>query len=639
MNNDKKGKRPGSKRRTAHEREILSDLQAFAEGRVSDVAEQTLLPEITVGMYDFDPNDLFVRTAPKLVAQKVKPRVKRLLFLFPCPYKWQNLPTWRAILMLLFRRENIATTVSILFHLLLAFVLASIILTTKVGIFGTIDGGFSDLPGDLDLVDELGDSIQEEYAYDPSEFEIDQDAFLTPLQTEDQTTSSLVNELTQDSGAPTLNVAESGQNTALTEGGGIALYHSGGTLKSRAERKRGNQGRQGDVTKASEDAVERGLQWIARHQYSDGGWAFDLTESDFNGRPSPCQGCSNSSATSGGTQYRTNLHPSRMAATAIALLPFLGSGYTHVEKNPYQETIERGLRFLTYNAKQNEYGIDFREDGTHEGASYIQALCVITLCEAYEMTKDESLRPYASEGMLFIENSQLNDGGWRYYSPGDLGFHKTSSGDTSVVGWQMMALKSGVSAGFDLPVAVTYRVNDFLDLVMEKNGRYYRYLPNRKDDDSQKWGVTAVGVLTREYLGWTPENPELENGAKQIAQWFDRLETIWQRVQKGAKGARSSASGVTYYREDRLIYNLYFAYYGALALHNYGGKYWSERFPKVRDFLVATQFHSSLLGRDACQNGSWLFYDQYMNDGGRLLNTALSILILETPYRYLPMYQ
>ena len=92
-------------------------------------------------------------------------------------------------------------------------------------------------------------------------------------------------------------------------------------------------------------------------------------------------------------------------------------------------------------------------------------------------------------------------------------------------------------------------------------------------------------------------------------------------------------------KDGRLIYNLYFAYYAALALRHYGGKNWEDSFPKLRDMLVGSQTRSAALSLDQCEDGSWLFYDPYMNDGGRLLNTSLAILILETPYRYLPMYR
>ena len=208
----------------------------------------------------------------------------------------------------------------------------------------------------------------------------------------------------------------------------------------------------------------------------------------------------------------------------------------------------------------------------------------------------------------------------------------------------MLALHSGVSAGFSLPASVAYRVGAFLDLVMDDNGRSYRYQPETKEDVSKRWGTTAVGVLMREYLGWTPSsNPQIKNeldrGAEQIAQWIDLADSHWQSAKKSVQTGRLNNRKIAYIKDGKLIYNLYFAYYAALALRSYGGRYWEDGYPKLRELLISTQVRSSIISLDHCEEGSWLFYDQYMNDGGRLLNTALAVLILETPYRYLPMYR
>ena len=88
--------------------------------------------------------------------------------------------------------------------------------------------------------------------------------------------------------------------------------------------------------------------------------------------------------------------------------------------------------------------------------------------------------------------------------------------------------------------------------------------------------------------------------------------------------------------DGRFVCNLYFAYSGALAMFQVGGRAWKKAFVPLREFLIATQSRGDQ--GHPHESGSWLFYDRYLNDGGRLLNTALSVLILETPYRYLPMY-
>ena len=648
---------------TAENRQSGESRQDF-RSRESDVEEprRVVVPPIIVGEDDFDETELARRGVSsdsfspetrrrRRLGKKVKTR--KIFGLFPVPARWRELSTAQILWRWATTRRNLGAFVSVFLHLILVLILASIALQVRVGTIGWTESGFAPEPSELDFVDEAGDSATAETTLealpDVSEFQDDAAQEMEQALAE-ETLRSLTDLTAQTDGATeAAPLAEVGEFAPSETGGGVPFYSATGTTKARtaASRRRGAPGREGDVTDESEDAVERGLDWLARHQLPDGGWSFDLTAEDSNGRGGACEGCSNSTSTSatvGGHSYLQKLHPSRNAATAIALLPFLGAGYDHVKKNKYQTTVASGLRFLSYRAKKTENGVDFRDfapgaDLKAAGSSYVQALAVITICEAFEMTRDEALRPLAEGGLELIVAGQLNDGGWRYLYPGDVGFHPNVPGDTSVLGWQLMALKSGVSAGFALKPSIAYRVGNFLDSIMEKNGRSYRYIKDIEEPISKRWGTTAVGVLAREYVGATPGTPVLDAGAEQIADWLDDANLIWKKAAKGSRGER----GKTYFRDDRFIHNLYFSYYAALALHHYGGKLWSERFAKLRDFLVATQVRggglSAAVGVDDCERGSWLFYDVYMNDGGRLLNTALAVLILETPYRYLPMYR
>lgn len=643
----KNGKRAA--RKTLAERRILQNLQDWANGSYTpERVEQT--PDVRVDSDDFSDDDLTLRVAllpergKRVGSRPSKPR--RVFFFFRVPARWRRLSSAAILWRMFIGRRNMATMISVAVHGVLALILLSIVLTVRVGTMGiATNGGFLPDSDELDFVDEGGDSLAEETTFEVVSDSREADSDLAAeLLVEENNNRAVSEQLADMDGSQlpddNLMTTATGSNAP---GGGTPFFSENGSATGRSARKRGAQGRKGDVTKESEDAVERGLEWLARHQLPDGGWAFDLTAKDSSGHAGSCK-CSNSTSTSGGTSYVRKLHPSRMAATAIAILPFLGSGYTHTESGPYQKTVASGLRYLEYHAITKEDGVDFRDGFADDGASYVQALAVLACCEAYEMTKDENLKPLAEGGLLFIENSQLRDGGWRYASVGDSMFHDTVDGDLSVSGWQMLALKSGISAGFAVPVSVAYRFGNFLDLVKDDAGRSYRYQPKTKEDVSKRWGTTAVGVLMREYLGEEPgDNPQkkndLDRGADQITKWISLADSHWQDVRKEAQSGRVKNRKVVYVKDGRLIYNLYFAYYAALALRHYGGKNWEDSFPKLRDMLVGSQTRSAALSLDQCEDGSWLFYDPYMNDGGRLLNTSLAILILETPYRYLPMYR
>ena len=647
MKRSKKSEKKAS-RETLSERRIIQGILDWFDGVQTEV-ERREAPNVVVNPDDFTDENVALRVATlggvAESSKRQRLKTRRVFLFFTVPDKWRKLSTVQILWRWFAGKRNLATMISVAFHLTLALVLLSIALTVRVGTKGVITAGFVPEADNLDFVEESGNSLTEEISFEvvPDASTMDSDIVAEVL-VEEQTNVAVANQLAETSGAKLVDdELLNGTVGADSQGGGIPFFTNNGDATGRAARKRGAQGRNGDVTKESEDAVERGLDWLARHQLPDGSWSFELTAEDDNGRSNSCK-CTNSTATSGGSAYLRQLHPSRTAATALALLPFLGSGYTHAESGPYQKTVASGLRYLEYHATTKEDGVDFRDGFIDDGASYVQALAVLTICEAYEMTKDANLKPLAEGGMRFIERSQLRDGGWRYQSIGDPLFHNTISGDTSVLGWQMLALHSGVSAGFSLPVSVTYRAGNFLDLVMDDNGRSYRYQPGMNEEVSKRWGTTAVGVLIREYLGWKPGNDpknknDLDRGAEQLVKWITLADNHWQNAKKTALSGRVKNRKVEYVRDGRLIYNLYFAYYAALALRNYGGKYWDDSYPKLRDLLVSTQARAATLSFNQCEDGSWLFYDQYMNDGGRLLNTSLAILILETPYRYLPMYR
>ena len=144
-----------------------------------------------------------------------------------------------------------------------------------------------------------------------------------------------------------------------------------------------------------------------------------------------------------------------------------------------------------------------------------------------------------------------------------------------------------------------------------EGGRRYNYLPSGEWDHlgsgNSPQACTAMGLLMRMYLGWKPGDPFLDDGMEQLARW----------------GLIS--------REGQC--NLYYAYYATLALHHYGGEHWETWNNKVQELLVQSQ------SRRDCEAGSWYFQDRYCDVGGRLLNTSLAVMILETPYRIMPLYR
>jgi len=254
----------------------------------------------------------------------------------------------------------------------------------------------------------------------------------------------------------------------------------GGGYEGRDPQSRARLVRTRGGTAASEDAMARGLAWLAAHQRRDGSWRFDH-------RDGAC----------GGMCANPGTHASTTAATGLALLAFLGAGET-TPQSQYLSLVERGLYYLVNRMIRGPHGGDLQE-----GTMYAQGIATIALCEGYALLQDESLREPAQAAVDFIVAAQHEQGGWRYY-PGQ-------PGDTTVFGWKIMALNSARLAGLEVPQEVLQRGVAFLDLVQEDDGAYYGYL-----SAGQSPGPTAIGLLARMYYGWARDDPRLEQGVRYL---------------------------------------------------------------------------------------------------------------------------
>ena len=90
---------------------------------------------------------------------------------------------------------------------------------------------------------------------------------------------------------------------------------------------------------ATEKAVQLALKWLAKHQLPNGGWSLDHTLGPGKFRTSPDNG-------DPGTRAEA-----LNGATALALLPFLGNGQTHLN-GKYKNVVKRGLEFLMDRGKR-----------------------------------------------------------------------------------------------------------------------------------------------------------------------------------------------------------------------------------------------------------------------------------------------
>ena len=305
-----------------------------------------------------------------------------------------------------------------------------------------------------------------------------------------------------------------GQAPATDLGASIGAM-SGDALSGRGSAKARLVSRDGG-NDASEKAVSMALVWLKAHQMPDGSWNFNHTIA-----PSCRKTCRNPGS----------LEEARNAATAMALLPFLGAGQTHKE-GEYKKVVNAGLYYLTRRmvVSQKKGGSLFERGGS----MYSHGLAAIALCEAYAMTRDKSLYEPAQLAINFISYAQdPTGGGWRYA--------ERQAGDTSVVGWQIMALKSGHMGYLTINPNTIRGASVFLDSVQAKNGSRYGYAT-----PGTKSSTTAIGLLCRMHLGWGHDHPALVDGVKFLA----------------SEGPSKS--------------NNYYNYYATQVLRHHGGDLWKQ---------------------------------------------------------------
>ena len=355
----------------------------------------------------------------------------------------------------------------------------------------------------------------------------------------------------------------------------------GEPLAGRGAHRRGQMLEKYGGTAGSERAVAMALKWFANHQRQDGSWSLDH-------RDGPCQGrCSQHGA----------MQHCFTGGTALALLPFLGAGQTH-QHGQYKERVQAGLNYLL--KSQGRPNGSLVSGG---GSLYSHGLASIVLCEAYAMTQDRSLKGPAQAALRYIVYAQdRGGGGWRYLP--------RQPGDTSVVGWQLMALKSGHMGQLTVPTSTVRGVSRYLNSVQADGGAVYGYI----GPTSVKLSMTSVGLLCRMYLGWDQENPALLRGVKLL----------------GDHGPAPN--------EEHTKFHMYYNYYATQVMRHHSGEPWQLWNEVMREMLVRRQ---KTTGHEA---GSWDIPEvsgagpHDTENGGRLYYTSLATMILEVYYRHMPIY-
>lgn len=343
-----------------------------------------------------------------------------------------------------------------------------------------------------------------------------------------------------------------------------------------------------EVTPEHAAAVERGLDWLAAHQNADGSWTskigFKLN-----------------------SDYRETAEGGHVGVTALAGTAFLAGGHAP-ERGRYSETLTRALDYVLSGVQEDGY---ITLNGSR---MYSHAFATLFLSEVCGMTHRADVRTKLQKAVDFIVETQNQEGGWRYvpFSP---------ESDMSIVVCQAMALRAARNIGIRVPKSTIDRAARYVvdSAITEDSQRGYNSLyPDevgafnyqRSRGSRSSFPLTAAGVTALHGLGIYSDE-SIRRGLDYLRRNLDDFNRQYGRDQDGH------------------YFYWYGHYYGVQAMYTAGTafqvNYWEPYFEEVRSELLALQN----------PDGSW----PNKAGPGPAFGTAMAVLVLEIPYRYLPIFQ
>ncbi|TAJ01870.1 MAG: prenyltransferase [Planctomycetota bacterium] len=340
------------------------------------------------------------------------------------------------------------------------------------------------------------------------------------------------------------------------------------------------------VTPEQARAVERGLAWLASQQAADGSWSADI---GFKLNDS----------------YKATGSGPHVGVTALAGLAFLAAGHQS-GRGEYGRNIDQSLAFLLSCSSPDGY-ITYKKS-----RMYSHAFATLFLAEAYGMSWRPDLRERLQRAVDFIVGSQNDEGGWRYEPMAD-------DSDMSIVVCQVLALRAARNIGIHVPKSTVDRAARYVadssigDDAYSDHPRPYmpqsevgafRYQKGSASRSS--FPLTAAGVTALYGLGIYSD---------------DKIRAGLDYLQRGM----DSFSYRYGEQADGHYFFWYGHYYGVQAMYTAGGRHWETYYDKLRRQLLSMQ----------ASDGSF----PNAVGPGKPFGTAMAVLILQIPYRFLPIFQ
>ena len=374
----------------------------------------------------------------------------------------------------------------------------------------------------------------------------------------------------------------------------------------------------------TEEAVRAALEWLRRHQSSDGSWK-------AKGYTEMCtKRCRSKDEKRYGPGRGFEHHD--IGVTALAILAFAGYGHTH-QDGQYPEYVEVLKRAVKYMKSVQVKSDDPNENGRYgsdeeEQWIYDHSIATMAMGELLAMSGDViNLKRSVTDAVKLCLRAQNTGFGWKYGI-------KPGNNDTSVTGWMVLALKTAKNANIDVPKSDFDRafegaLNWFVRSTSVANGKTGYEAPG--DEGSMLTGaysqdnypyskelscMTAVAVLCRLFAGQSRGDAAIKRGVdilmKETPQWVE---------QKGKQLSKV---------------NVYYWYYGSYAMFQFGGSLWNKWNEDMKNALLPTQRQEfdPETKQPLDEDGSWDPIGEWGMAGGRVYSTAIGAMTLEVYYRF-----
>jgi len=280
-------------------------------------------------------------------------------------------------------------------------------------------------------------------------------------------------------------------------------------------------------------------------------------------------------------------YPVSMAA--LAGMGFLSNGNTPT-RGPYADNVRKVSEYIMKHAGPS--GLIAGPNQENGRPMYGHGFSLMFLSCVYGMQTDtraqQRMAKVIEKAIKLTAEGQSAAGGWTY-TPG-------SGDEGSVTITQIQALRAAHNAGFSVPKGVIENAVKYIEACQNPDGGINYSYGSR---GGSRPAISAAAIAT------------LYNAGEFDSPMADACLEYVVNVFKGNKG-------------NRMGHDFYANLYASQAMYLAGDEYWDDYFPALRDRLIKQQNG----------NGSWT------GDGiGNTYGTAIGLIILQLPYRFLPIYQ